>query len=86
MSKKSQLLEWIKIQGEISSLEIEHWAHNNHNILPTTARRRARELVEAGDLERFSKPGKILIYYRYVSKEKILADMANPLKQLNLFS
>lgn len=83
-SKKLQLLQWLKTKDEVSSLQIEQWAYNNHNIMPTTARRRARELVEARELERFSKPGKALVYYKYIPKEKVLVEMASPLKQINL--
>jgi hypothetical protein len=69
VSKKAQLLAYIKDMGVVSSLQIEQWAYNAHNILPSTARRRSRELVLSGDLERFSKKDSALVWYRYVAKE-----------------
>lgn len=61
--KKWELVEWIRREGIVSSADIARWGVNN---LYTSAMRRAREFAEKGILERFSKPGKALVFYRYV--------------------
>lgn len=62
-SKKQELLEWIKSMGEVSSADIARWGVNDFY---TSAMRRAREFAEKGILERFSKPGRAIVYYRYI--------------------
>ena len=66
-SKKALLLEYIKENKEVSSADIARWGVN---CFYTSAMRRAREYAEQGILERFSKPGKALVYFRYAWKPK----------------
>lgn len=67
-SKKALLLEYIKENKEVSSADVARWGVD---FFYTSAMRRAREYAEKGILERFSKPGKALVYFRYAYKPKI---------------
>lgn len=66
-SKKALLLEYIKENKEVSSADIARWGTDNFY---TSSMRRAREYAEKGILERFSKPGKVLVFFRYAYKPK----------------
>lgn len=68
-SKKALLLDWIRREGVVSSADIARYGVNNFY---TSAMRRAREYAEKGILERFSKPRKALVYYRYIESEPIV--------------
>lgn len=82
ISNIQKLCNLVKERGEMPKSSIIQWGLNNGDL---RAARNARKLVENGYLEAISYPGKAQVYYRYIPKEKILADIANPFKQLNLF-
>lgn len=78
-SKKAKLLEWIKREGIVSSADIARYGVNNFY---TSAMRRAREYAEKGILQRFSKPGKSLVYFQYIKPFPV--PLVSETKQLTL--
>jgi hypothetical protein len=81
ISNIKKLYNMIKENGEMSKAAIIQWGLNNGDL---RAARNARKLVEKKYLEAISYPGKAQVYYRYITKEKLLCDMVNPLKQVGL--